>query len=357
MTFARPSYKRRSASETTCQQPFQARNETSSISLERWTATMRDRRGGGWEAWVRRVLMIVTVGLVFAASAPATTALAAASAPVGEASSPPASQDDPWQGLNRVGFAIHQFLDRVILRPAALAYRRLTPGPARQGVRNMLDNLGEPGVTANDILQGRFRSASVSVARFATNSTVGVLGLFDVAGHLGAPRHDNNFALTLGRAHVSPGPYLFVPLIGPTTVRDLIGATVDVVLDPLHWTRYRYSTEISVARAVANGLDKRQAVDDQLEALLSDATDPYATLRSVYLQSQQNKIDGGAAAALPALPDFPDQPDTPPPAPAPAPPAPAPAPPSPAPAPAPVQPAADQKPASAPSTEAQSPAK
>ena len=258
----------------------------------------------------------ILLGLIVVGAAPGTAARAAAP---GAAATTRASNPDPWQGFNRAGFAVHQFLDHWFLRPAAMAYQHVTPAPVRQGVHNFLGNLGEPVVAANDLMQGRVSKAGLTTARFVTNSTVGVAGLFDVARHMGAPHHDNSFGLTLGRAHVAAGPYLFVPLMGPSTIRDLFGSVVDAALDPLHWVRYRNSVEVNVTRVVLGGLDERARIDPDLRALLADATDPYATLRSVYLQNRQSEIENNGAAAPSALPDFGEPAEPPPPSAAPAP--------------------------------------
>ena len=224
-------------------------------------------------------------------------------APGAWAAAPDQGPGDPYERVNRVGYAIHQVLDRLLLRPAALTYKALVPSLVRTGVRHALDNLDEPVVMLNDLFQGHPGNAGRTTVRFAVNSTLGVLGVFDVAGRTGLPHHDNSFAFTLGRHHVGPGPFLFIPLAGPTTVRDLFGGAVDGALDPFHWIRYRYRDQITVSRAVVGGLDLRANADDDLKSLTDSATDPYATLRSVYLQNEQSKVDDGATV-LPALPDF-----------------------------------------------------
>jgi iron complex outermembrane receptor protein len=213
---------------------------------------------------------------------------------------------DPAERMNRVGFAIYQALDRHIVRPAALAYQHALPERVRRSMENVLNNLHEPVVAANDLLQGRFGKARAAVVRLVVNSTGGVLGLFDVAARLGVPPHDNGFALTLGRAGVRPGPYLFIPIAGPSTVRDTIGNGVDRLMDPFQWFLGARLTTVFVTRTLVSGLDERASADPGLQALLADATDPYATLRSVYLQNQQAKIDDRPANATPVLPAFDD---------------------------------------------------
>jgi len=214
------------------------------------------------------------------------------------------SNGDPAESLNRVGFAIYEGLDAGIIRPAALAYQHAVPGPVRRSIENLLTNLHEPVVAANDLLQGRFKKARAAIVRFAVNSTDGVGGLFDVAARLGVPHHENGFALTLGRAGIRPGPYLFIPIAGPSTLRDAIGNGVDALMDPFQWFVGAHLTTLLLGRNVVNGLDERASADAGLQALLADATDPYATLRSVYLQNQQAKIEDRPIDSAPVLPSF-----------------------------------------------------
>jgi phospholipid-binding lipoprotein MlaA len=213
------------------------------------------------------------------------------------------SKIDPAEKINRVGYAVHQFFDRLLIRPIALTYQNIVPSPLRNGLRHMLDNLGEPNIAANDLLQGRVRMARTATLRFATNSTFGVLGFLDMATRAGLPRHENGFDLTLGRAGMKPGAYLFIPLLGPTTVRDAIGSAANTLLDPVHAFLPHDAHTFIITKGVVDGIDLRARADSQLTAVLSDATDPYATLRSVYLQNEQSRIDDNSTT-LPALPDF-----------------------------------------------------
>ena len=239
---------------------------------------------------------IFAVILVAVASGAAFSGAAAAAAP---------AAGDPWEGLNRRGYAINRFLDKLIIRPAAMIYKALTPGPIGKGLHNLVVNLGEPLVVINDVLQARPARAASATVRFAFNSTFGLAGLIDLAGRAGFAHHDSSFGDTLGRYGMKPGPYLFIPLIGPSTVRDLVGAGVDAAVDPVHFVNYRYRTEISTSTTVVGGLDTRAGADEDLKAILADAADPYATLRSVYLQYRQGEIDGvRGGAKLPPLPDL-----------------------------------------------------
>lgn len=227
----------------------------------------------------------------------------------------PHTPGDPWEGFNRKGYAVEGALDRLIFRPLSILFRHLAPGPIGTGIHNIIVNLSEPNAFVNDFLQGRFKRAGTPAGRFVTNTTIGLLGLFDVADHWGLHHHDNEFGVTLGVWGAGPGPYMFVPLIGPTTVRDLVGSGIDALIDPIHWASYANRPEISTIRAIVGGLDKRIATEAQLNALLSDAADPYATLRSVYLQNKEGEIHGDTVP-LEGLPSFDDPaaPPAPPPA-------------------------------------------
>lgn len=243
--------------------------------------------------------------------------LLAPSASSGEAPASVANRDavvtsapgDPWERLNRKNYAIQGVLDRRVIRPLSWIYRKLTPGPLRRGIHNVIVNLSEPVVIVNDVLQLRFKQAGVSATRLVTNSTIGLLGLLDAAGHAGLPHHDNGFGVTMGRYGVSSGPYLYVPMVGPSTVRDLTGEIVDFVSNPMHWATYAYRARIDTGQLAVGGLDTRVLTEDQLNALLSGAVDPYATLRSVYLQDKKAQIDGeGVPQDLPSFDESPVSP-------------------------------------------------
>ena len=232
---------------------------------------------------MRRYGLAALVGAMMIGAAPIAWAQSAPP-PAQPPSPPPAAAThtpgDPWERLNRFNYAIEGALDRHLIIPITHIYAAITPGPIGRGIHNVLVNLSEPTVFFNDVLQGRIKQAEVTAGRFVTNSTIGVAGLIDVAGKWGMPHHNNEFGVTLGHWGVHPGPYMYLPIGGPTTLRDLVGAGADLLMDPFHWARFASQGEINGVRLVVGGLDLREAVEGQLNSLLSDATDPYATLRS-----------------------------------------------------------------------------
>ncbi|WP_239025843.1 MlaA family lipoprotein [Sphingomonas paeninsulae] len=197
---------------------------------------------------------------------------------------------DPIEGVNRGLFSVHQFLDRIFFRPVAMAYKAVVPKVVRTGVRHVISNLTEPVVFLNDVLQLKPKRAVRTFGRFTINTVLGVGGVIDVAKGEKLPHRDNGFGNTLGRYGVGPGPYLFIPLIGPTDFRDLIGGQADGGILPLAVGDPFNRTAFVLPYIALDGLDQRVESDGDLKALLSGAADPYATLRSVYLQSRAAEV-------------------------------------------------------------------
>jgi phospholipid-binding lipoprotein MlaA len=237
------------------------------------------------------------------------TALVALLLATGPASAHAATPDDPFETVNRGLYAVHRALDYVIFGPAARAYKAILPAQLRKGFRNMISNLKEPGIAANDLLQAHPTRTARTVARFAVNSTIGFAGLFDVAYNMGLKHHDNGFGDTAGRYNIQPGPYLFIPLLGPTNFRDLLGYIADTFTDPLAFQPF-HDGQVIYARAIVDGLDRRAQADDQLKEIDQMSTDPYASLRSLFEQNRaaqiQDAIAGQTGSAQPQLDDFVD---------------------------------------------------
>lgn len=202
----------------------------------------------------------------------------------------PHTKGDPLEGFNRAMFSVNHTLDKAIFRPAAMGYKQVVPKPARSGVRNAFSNLTEPVVFLNDVLQLRFGNAFRTFTRFAINTVFGVGGLFDVAKGEGLPHRANGLGNTLARYGVKSGPYLFLPFLGPSSLRDLAGGTVDGLVVPTAVGHPFDRTEYQIGRAAVTGLDMRAEVDSELSTLYDTALDPYATLRSVYTQSRAADI-------------------------------------------------------------------
>ncbi|MSP01740.1 MAG: VacJ family lipoprotein [Acetobacteraceae bacterium] len=201
--------------------------------------------------------------------------------------------NDPLEPTNRVFYKINDGLDMVILKPAAQAYRFAVPTGARTGIHNVLDNLGGPVRLANDTLQGKPRRAGDTAMRFVINSTIGLGGVFDVAKDLGYPRHDADFALTLANWGVPEGPFLFLPVLGPSGPRDATGFGVDIAIDPFTWIG-RGTTAATIGswtRTGAGALDERERYLDGVEQVKKTALDPYATFRSLYRQNRAGKLE------------------------------------------------------------------
>ncbi|MGI4732904.1 MAG: MlaA family lipoprotein [Janthinobacterium lividum] len=200
---------------------------------------------------------------------------------------------DPLHGVNVKAFDATEAVDRAVVGPVSMAYKHTIPRPVRSGIHNFLYNLREPLVFVNFVLQLKPGKAAETVGRFAVNSTVGIAGVVDVARgrpfHL--PRRANGFADTLGFYGVKNGPFLFLPITGPTTVRDLIGGTLDRLLLPLAVGKPFTSTAFTVPVGAVGVLDHRADFDPTIRKLHDGVADPYASTRTFYLARRQAEID------------------------------------------------------------------
>lgn len=197
-----------------------------------------------------------------------------------------AEANDPLEPFNRTMFDFGNFLDRLIVKPVATMYDGAVPGPARKGIHNALNNLRTPIILANDVLQGEFDQAGITLARFGINTTVGVAGLMDPATKLGYPRHDDDFGITLAVHGVQEGPYLYLPFVGPAPPRDLIGKIVDAFFDPMTYVGGTAPT----VQYVVNGIDMRANNIQTLDQIQRSSIDFYATIRSLYRQQRAHDI-------------------------------------------------------------------
>ncbi len=206
---------------------------------------------------------------------------------------PEPDDNDPLEVPNRMFFAFNEALDFMIIRPVAVTYRFIVPTGVRNSVRNFLRNLRTPVILANDLLQGDLERAEITFTRFFINSTIGLLGVFDIAAESGFAYHDEDFGQTMGTYGAGEGFYLVLPILGPSSLRDGGGRIVDIFLDPL---TYLAPQEVGLGRAVATGVDFRARNIEELDELKSDSLDFYARIRSLYRQFRENEINNGAPA-------------------------------------------------------------
>ncbi len=197
---------------------------------------------------------------------------------------------DPLQPFNRAMFTFNDVVDRALIRPLAVGYRAVLPQPIRNGVNNFFDNLRAPTTLLNDILQGKPKRAQETINRFLVNSTMGVLGFVDIASRLGFPDHEEDYGQTLAVWGVPAGPYLVLPFLGPSTVRDALGRVPEFyIADPL-WQPD--DTAVTVTRFGLRAVDIRSRLLD-LDRIVQMQVDPYLFFRETYLQNRQRAIMDG----------------------------------------------------------------
>ncbi|TBU85674.1 MlaA family lipoprotein [Phytopseudomonas dryadis] len=198
-----------------------------------------------------------------------------------------AADEDPWESINRPIFRFNDTLDTYALKPLAQGYRKVTPQFLEDGIHNLFRNVGDVGNLANNLLQGKVHDAGVDTSRVLFNTTLGVLGFFDVASRMGLQRNDEDFGQTLGVWGLGSGPYVVLPLLGPSSVRDAASKVPDSFL-----TAYPYMDHVptrNVTRGV-NMIDTRASLLDA-ERLISG--DKYVFIRNAYLQSREFKVRDG----------------------------------------------------------------
>ena len=208
----------------------------------------------------------------------------------------PSEVKDCFEKLNRATFAFNQALDGIIFKPVASAYKIL-PSPIKSGVSNSLDNLSNLVTVPNNILQGDFKTAGINTGRFVINSTVGILGLVDIAQLLGLPEYEKeDYGQSLARYGVGPGCYVVLPVLGPSTARDTVGSSLNFLGgDAWYNVTVRndthYFSDIDYySSKVTGGVDFRAKNYDSIENLQKNSLDFYASVKSLYLQDRQQKI-------------------------------------------------------------------
>ena len=203
---------------------------------------------------------------------------------------------DCFEGLNRATFALNQSLDKAVFKPVAEAYRTL-PSSVRSGTSNALDNLSSLITVPNNILQGQFKTAGINTGRFVVNTTVGILGILDVAEQIGFPKYEKeDYGQTLGVMGVGEGCYLVIPVLGPSTIRDTAGSFMNILGgDPYynastHGNNEFLSDKVYMTTKVISGIDFRAKNLESIDNLEKNSMDFYASVRSLYLQDRQQKI-------------------------------------------------------------------
>ena len=239
--------------------------------------------------------MLKTIKIIFLLLFLSTNALAGSDGEL-ELSKKNKPTKDCFEPLNRATFALNQGLDKVILKPVAKGYRAL-PTPIKKGTGNVLENLSTLVTIPNNVLQGDFKLAGINTGRLVVNTTLGVLGIFDIASGVGFPKYvKEDYGQTLGTWGVGPGCYLVLPVLGPTTIRDTAGMFVNVLGgDPY----YNISTngnneyldaELFAATRILTGVKFRSENIESIENLEKNSVDFYASVKSIYVQDRENKI-------------------------------------------------------------------
>jgi phospholipid-binding lipoprotein MlaA len=209
---------------------------------------------------------------------------------------------DPWEVYNRNVFEFNERADIYVIRPLAEGYVKVLPEPVRDCIGNIFRNVGDIGNALNNLLQGKPYEATSDICRIVINSTVGLLGCFDVATKVGLTRNNEDFGQTLGKWGVAPGPYFVLPLFGPSTIRDTVGRVADTYSDPVTYIQY---SSYQIAALAVRTVDLRASLLQASRLLEGAALDKYQFIRDGYLQRRRNLIYDGN----PPREKEPDEPD------------------------------------------------
>ena len=202
--------------------------------------------------------------------------------------------NDPYEPFNRSMLDFNLAVDKVVLRPVTSLYRATVPDSLQDNFHNFLENLRSPVIFVNDILQGEFDRAGTTLVRFLINSTIGLLGFNDFATENGVEKHAEDFGQTLASWDVGSGPYLVLPIFGPSNPRDGIGLLGDILMDPFTWLA---PLEVRVGRSALTTVDKRSQKYNQINDLEKNSLDLYSAIRSLYRQRRTDEIRNGIPTA------------------------------------------------------------
>jgi phospholipid-binding lipoprotein MlaA len=222
--------------------------------------------------------------------------------------------NDPLEPMNRAIFSFNDFLDTILIKPVAQAYRFTIPQPGRNMIRHFLDNLNEPVIFADDVMQLDFHRANITAGRFLANTTFGIGGLFDIASS-GPPsgrleEQTGDFGQTLYHYGVPSGPYLVLPILGPSNPRDAVGMGVDTEMDPFSWLAFHFGHNgANWYRFAAEGIDERSRHIEDLDSLKKNSIDFYAQLRSLTRQHRAAELNNGMAPPVKGLDSLDNHPD------------------------------------------------
>ncbi len=219
-----------------------------------------------------------------------------------------AAINDPVESLNRVVFDVNDFLDRLLIRPLAEAYRAVLPEFLRNRITSILGNMGEPIIMANNLLQAEFTRAGTTLGRFLMNTTLGFGGSFEVANEYGLERQTGDFGQTLYSWGLGSGPYIVLPLFGPSNIRDAIGLGVDTMMSPWKYAVIYGDSmtkdTFTIADTTASALSRREANIEGIDALREGSLDFYAQMRSVYRQYRAKQLGVSLASQAPVFEDY-----------------------------------------------------
>lgn len=205
--------------------------------------------------------------------------------------------NDPAEPTNRTIFEFNQALDKAVFKPVAQGYRAAVPDPLRDRAHDFLTNLRAPWVFANDVMQGEIARAWETLFRFCINTSFGLFGAIDFAGAAGLQGHDEDFGQTMAVWGIPEGPYVMLPVLGPSNPRDTVGLVVEFFFDPANYVMRRENMDIELwSRTVVTAVDKRERLLDPLDEMEKSSIDYYSSIRSLYRQKRDAEIRNGRDA-------------------------------------------------------------